>query len=253
MSQETWANIVCGTGRRVVCDQSHIPDQKVIKIRNIGNSCYAIGTVNFLLSCPQVVMFLKFCYTQPNPSNIVRALYAFLLLKEEETGSIQELLQIVSSNNFIMFTTQQQQDAGEFMTALLSCLYNGIQEREKQLFIKLFQTTVDKDRTCTLSHLYGCQTIKNIEKINIITLPLKNSTSLLQSLSMLNKVGETIEVDCTTDGCPSTNAELNSKLTDLPRAFILQLNRTYMDKYGNPKKDSHPIKVFGLHRGTGTC
>ena len=71
-------------------------------------------------------MFLKFCYIQPNPSNIVRALYAFLLLKEEETGSIQELLQIVSSDNFITFTTQQQQDAGEFMTALLACLYNGI-------------------------------------------------------------------------------------------------------------------------------
>ena len=124
MSQETWANIVYDTERTGVSDQSQIPDQEIVKIKNIGDSCCAIRTVNFLVSCPPIVVFLKFCYAQPNTSNIVKALHTFLLLKEEETGSIEYLLKIVSSNNSTDFT--RPQDAAEFMTALLYCLYNGV-------------------------------------------------------------------------------------------------------------------------------
>ena len=36
MSQETWANIVYNTERTEVSDQSQIPNQKIVKIKNIG-------------------------------------------------------------------------------------------------------------------------------------------------------------------------------------------------------------------------
>ena len=39
MSQETWASIVCGTERRVVCDQSHIPVHSRNVTKQIHPSC----------------------------------------------------------------------------------------------------------------------------------------------------------------------------------------------------------------------
>ena len=107
MSQETWANIVYDTERMGVSDQSQIPDQKIFKIINIGKSYYAIGTVIFLLSCPPIVVFLKFCYAQPNTSDIVKALHTFLLLKKKTLGPLNTyyklyqviILQILQDHN----------------------------------------------------------------------------------------------------------------------------------------------------------
>ena len=89
------------------------------------------------------------------------------MLENEEIGSLAKILKIISINHSIDFTKNRQQDAAEFMTRLLDCLYNSVLEREKQEFMMLFKTENEKKRTCTVSNIYGCQTVNDIEKLDI--------------------------------------------------------------------------------------
>ena len=72
------------------------------------------------------------------------------------------------------------------MTRLLDCLYNSVLESEKQLFTILFKTEVEKKRTCTVSNIYGCQTVNDREELDIIILLIQNSTSLDQCISLFH-------------------------------------------------------------------
>ena len=84
--------------------------------------CYAIGSINILFSSPSVVTFIKNCYNNnPNRSQIIQELYGLLMLENEDIGSIEELIRIISRNHSTNFTRPRQQDAAEFMGALLKC------------------------------------------------------------------------------------------------------------------------------------
>merc|ERR1712240_462332 len=98
-------------------------------------------------------------------------------------GLIEGVMQKLSRSNDpnTDFRRPRQQDAAEFITALLTYLYDTAQESEKHLFTMLFETQVEKKRTCTLSNINGCQTLNEIEIIPpIMALPIKNCTSLEQ-------------------------------------------------------------------------
>ena len=103
-----------------------------------GTWCYANGTVNLLFSCPGVIIFVKTCYQKQNRSPIIEALYEFLILSDEDIGSVEPILKIVSEGNQMNYLRSEQMDAAEFLTTLLDCLENGIQDTEKELFTKLF-------------------------------------------------------------------------------------------------------------------
>ena len=118
-----------------------ISQQKVVRLYNPGTWLYAIGSINILFSSPCVVTFIKNCYNNnPNRSLIIQELYRLLMLENEEIGSIKEISKIISRNHSTDFTRHRQQDAAEFMTRLLDCLYNSVLESEKQLFTMLFKT-----------------------------------------------------------------------------------------------------------------
>ena len=227
--------------REPICDQGQLPEQKVVRLKNPGNWCYANASINMLFACPGVVTFVKNCYTNPNRSPIIKELHELLMLKNNDIGSVEEILKIVSLDN-PNFSAPQQQDAAEFITALLNCLYKSVQETEKQLFTDLFETQAEKKRTCTLSKTNFCQTVNNIDKYKIIALPIENSTSLEQCMTAFNGISETILVDCS-NNCPSTNAEEITELKKIAKVLIVQFNRAYIDRFGNIKKNGCPVDI----------
>merc|ERR1711962_901746 len=172
--------------------------------------CYANASINFLFSSPVFVKFIRNCFENPNRSPLIEQLHALLIQNNEDIGSIEAILKIVSRNNDpnTDFSRQRQQDAAEFITTLLDHLYDTVQESEKRQFTMLFETQVENKRTCTLSNLNGCETVNEIEIIPpIITLPM-NCTSLEQSMTIDYGRSEKIEVNCrNTVNCRNMSAE----------------------------------------------
>lgn len=140
------------------------------------------------------------------------------MLENEDIGSIEELLKIISRNCSTDFTRHRQQDAAEFMTRLLDCLYNSVLEREKQEFTMLFKTENEKKRTCTVSNIYGCQTVNDIEELDIRPLLIENPTSLEQCMTLFHGIRETITVNCS--NFSNTTAELTNRFQKIASVLI---------------------------------
>ena len=224
--------------RGVIC-----PDQKVVRLQNPGTWCYANASINFLFSSPVFVNYIRNCFKNPNRSPLIEQLHALLIQNNEDIGSIEAILKIVSRNNDpnTDFRRQRQQDAAEFITTLLTHLYDTVQESEKRQFTMLFETQVENKRTCTLSNLNGCQTVNEIEIIPpIITLPM-NCTSLEQSMTIDYGRSEKIEVNCR-NICESTSAEQTNNLKKMARVLIVQFKRTYFHN-GKIKKNGCPLDI----------
>merc|ERR1711962_1486558 len=205
--------------------------------------CYANASINFLFSSPVFVKFIRNCFENPNRSPLIEQLHALLIQNNEDIGSIEAILKIVSRNNDpnTDFRRQRQQDAAEFITTLLTHLYDTVQESEKRQFTMLFETQVENKRTCTLSNLNGCQTVNEIEIIPpIITLPMK-CTSLEQSMTIDYGRSDQIEVNCR-NICESMSAEQTNNLKKIARVLIVQFKRTYFHN-GKIKKNGCPLDI----------
>ena len=226
--------------RGVIC-----PDQKVVRLQNPGTWCYANASINFLFSSPDFVNYIRNCFKNPNRSPLIEQLHALLIQNNEDIGSIEAILKIVSRNNDpnTDFRRQRQQDAAEFITTLLDHLYDTVQESEKRQFTMLFETQVENKRTCTLSNLNGCQTVNEIEIIPpIITLPM-NCTSLEQSMTIDYGRSEKIEVNCrNTVNCRNMSAEQITNFKKIARVLIVQFKRTYFHN-GKLKKNGCPLDI----------
>ena len=229
--------------RGVICHEGQLPDQKVVRLQNPGTWCYANASINFLFSSPVFVNYIRNCFKNPNRSPLIEQLHALLIQNNEDIGSIEAILKIVSRNNDpnTDFRRQRQQDAAEFITTLLDHLKDTVQESEKRQFTMLFETQVENKRTCTLSNLNGCQTVNEIEIIPpIITLPM-NCTSLEQSMTIDYGRSEKIEVNCR-NICESTSAEQTNNLKKIARVLIVQFKRTYFHN-GKIKKNGCPLDI----------
>ena len=225
--------------RGVIC-----PDQKVVRLQNPGTWCYANASINLLFSSPPFVNYIRNCFENPNRSPLIEQLHALLIQNNEDIGSIEAILKIVSRNNDpnTDFRRQRQQDAAEFITTLLTHLYDTVQESEKRQFTMLFETQVENKRTCTLSNLNGCQTVNEIEIIPpIIALPIENCTSLEQCMTIYHGRSEKIEVNCR-NICESTSAEQTNNLKKIARVLIVQFKRTYFHN-GKLKKNGCPLDI----------
>ena len=132
--------------REALFNIDQIPQQKVVRLYNLGTWCYAIGSINIIISSPSVVTFIKNCHNNnQNRTPIIQELYGLLMLENKEIGSIAEILKIILRNHSTDFTRHRQQDA-EFLTRLLDCLYNSILESDKQEFMMLFKTENEKKK-----------------------------------------------------------------------------------------------------------
>ena len=225
--------------RGVIC-----PDQKVVRLQNPGTWCYANASINLLFSSPVFVNYIRNCFENPNRSPLIEQLHALLIQNNEDIGSIEAILKIVSRNNDpnTDFRRQRQQDAAEFITTLLDHLKDTVQESEKRQFTMLFETQVENKRTCTLSNLNGCQTVNEIEIIPpIIALSIENCTSLEQSMTIDYGRSEKIEVNCR-NICESTSAEQTKTFKKIARVLIVQFKRTYFHN-GKLKKNGCPLDI----------
>ena len=230
--------------RGAICHQGQLPDQKVVRLRNPGTSCYANASINFLFASPGFVNYIKNCFKNQNRSPLIEQLHALLMLNNEDSGSIEAILKIVSRNNDpnTDFRRPRQQDAAEFITTLLTYLYDTAQESEKHMFNMLFETQVEKKRTCTLSNRNGCQTVKEIEMIQqIIPLPIENCTTLEQCMTIYHGRSEKIKVNCR-NICVSTSAEETNNFKKMARVLIVQFKRTYFHN-GKIKKNGCPLDI----------
>ena len=226
--------------RGVIC-----PDQKVVRLQNPGTWCYANASINFLFSSPVFVNYIRNCFKNPNRSPLIEQLHALLIQNNEDIGSIEAILKIVSRNNDpnTDFRRQRQQDAAEFITTLLDHLKDTVQESEKRQFTMLFETQVENKRTCTLSNLNGCETVNEIEIRPIIALPIENCTSLEQSMTIDYGRSEKIEVNCrNTVNCRNMSAEQTTNFKKIARVLIVQFKRTYFHN-GRLKKNGCPLDI----------
>ena len=80
--------------RGVIC-----PDQKVVRLQNPGTWCYANASINLLFSSPPFVNYIRNCFENPNRSPLIEHLHALLIQNNEDIGSIEAILKIVSRNN----------------------------------------------------------------------------------------------------------------------------------------------------------
>ena len=230
--------------RGAICRQGQLPDQKVVRLKNPGTWCYANASINFLFSSPGFVNYIKNCFKNPNRSPLIEQLHALLNLNNEDRGSIEGIMQIISRSNDTntVFRRPRQQDAAEFITTLLTYLYETAQESEKHQFTMLFETQVEKKRTCTLSNINGCQTVNEIEIIPpIMALPIENCTSLEQCMNIYHGRSEKIEVNCR-NICVSTSAEEITNFKKMARVLIVQFKRTYFHN-GKIKKNGCPLDI----------
>merc|ERR1711996_87931 len=171
--------------RGVICHEGQLPDQKVVRLQNPGAWCYANASISIFFSSPVFVNYIRNCFKNPNRSPLIEQLHALLIQNNEDIGSIEAILKIVSRNNDpnTDFRRQRQQDAAEFITTLLDHLKDTVQESEKRQFTMLFETQVENKRTCTLSNLNGCETVNEIEITPIIALSIESAIIGVISIS----------------------------------------------------------------------
>ena len=65
----------------------HSSEQRVVKLHNPQNSCYANAIINLLLSSPSIISFLWLCELRPEVEqvgeNVVQVLRKFMLLGQQ--------------------------------------------------------------------------------------------------------------------------------------------------------------------------
>ena len=65
----------------------HSSEQRVVKLHNPQNSCYANAIINLLLSSPSIISFLRLCELRPEVEqvgeNVVQVLRKFMLLGQQ--------------------------------------------------------------------------------------------------------------------------------------------------------------------------
>ena len=123
--------------RVAIYHQGQLPDQKVVRLTNPGTWCYANASINFLFSCPGFVTYINNCYKNPNRSPLIKQLYALLMMKNEDIGSVKAIVfhcpstanEMVGSNLLILkFQSQEKvpmKKGGPISSFRISCYLNS--------------------------------------------------------------------------------------------------------------------------------
>ena len=87
----SWADVVRGPENRGGAAPVCVPGltgggQRILRLENPRNSCYAIATVNLLLSCPPFIDWLELCVLRPREGTLVRELRSLLRLQPGQVG-----------------------------------------------------------------------------------------------------------------------------------------------------------------------
>ena len=90
----SWADVVRGPENRGGAAPVCVPGltgggQRILRLENPRNSCYAIATLNLLLSCPPFIDWLELCVLRPREGTLVRELRTLLRL---QLGQVRETL-----------------------------------------------------------------------------------------------------------------------------------------------------------------
>ncbi len=140
------------------------------------------------------------------------------------------------------FTGSRQQDAAEFIQAMMDCMKGELVLRSRLQLKQLFETTVREEKTCVSSHLNDCPTRTNFAyHPALLSLPVKDSATLAQSMGMFlgQGVGETVSVTCGAGAGDREEADICSSFHKLPLALVLQLKITVP----NPQAGALPLKL----------
>ena len=148
------------------------------------------------------------------------------------------------------FTGPGQQDAAEFLQALLACLREEVDLRGKLLLRKLFESRVLETRTCCLQHVYDCPPReKRLSTYpDLVSIPVSGCRSLVRCLAIFHGMTHgLVSLRCGAGACPSEDAEFSSRYCgELPGAMMFQLKRTVPDSQATPgtmKKLGHKVKI----------
>ena len=204
-------------------------DQRVLRLTNPNNSCYAIGVLNMMLSCPPFIHLLQHCQLKPDKGDFVKEL-RYLMTRGPNEIDYVEALRVFAATGATHtntdFTNSEQHDAAEFLETMMDCLKNELTTSSQLNLEELFKTIIKEERNCILKHIYECEKKEtSVSHPYMLSLPVQNSKSLAQSMAMF--LGEeTINVTCGNGHCNSEQAELTSSLYKMPLALVIQLKRS---------------------------
>ena len=122
------------------------------------------------------------------------------------------------------FVMNRQQDTADFMTSLLTCIQDDLNEVEAERYTKLLNCTIIEELKCS-SELCSQTDSRVIEYPFYLPVPAFNSDNINQSLKLLLRENEKRLRDCPQENCTERYAFASTKIESLPRTLILQLQR----------------------------
>ncbi|XP_036406877.1 ubiquitin carboxyl-terminal hydrolase 37-like [Megalops cyprinoides] len=204
------------------------------RLPNIGNSCYLNATLQCLFGLQQFVGELR-RRDDCRPDLRGHLSKCFSDLHLARSGHMDEKVKLVRalkktvSDNYRDFCGDEQQDAHEFLSVLLSQLKEESESLKRRLALGSYSCPVESNfdfrvqvvRTCCRCGAQVCGT----EFYSNLSLDLVPQGNLQDSLKQYFKV---TKVDCRCPKCPGQQATVQTRLLSLPRVLVLQLKRFTM-------------------------
>jgi ubiquitin C-terminal hydrolase len=216
-------------------------------LENVGNSCYLNASMQALFALkPFRDQILK----EPNKDNL-RGELSELFSKmskhngvriemKNHYGTIKQKLEI-NANPFAKQMDKTQQDAEEFLTAILDTITaNDKTDTIAKETKNILQFSFKESRKCAkCAYTTNKEGTMNILQIPIANKPLVDCINDIKSETMTGTEQPTCEQEVDSAQCGKNDARKEVRLITLPRVLIVQLKRFTWDK-----KNERAKKIF---------
>ncbi|XP_036399243.1 ubiquitin carboxyl-terminal hydrolase 37-like [Megalops cyprinoides] len=218
-------------------------DDTQLGLPNIGNTCYMNATLQCLFGLHHFINEIR----RPGVWRPELGSHLFKSLSDvhsaRASGNMHhkaELLRtfkMAVANGFGDFSGDEQQDAHEFLSVLLSQLKEEWESLKRRGALDAHACPVESNfdfrlqvtRTCCRC---GAQVFRT-EVYSHLSLDIVPQGTLLDSLRHYFKP---TQVECRCERCPGQQASVSVKLLSLPRVLVIQLKRFSMDSSWNLTK-----------------
>ncbi|KAJ8275787.1 hypothetical protein COCON_G00075390 [Conger conger] len=228
----------------------------VLGFSNLGNTCYMNAALQSLFSLTIFTHDIRDkegCWRSNLPTSLLKCLTdlhsARASPSHQRKISLLKTLKQTITANFSDFCGDEQQDAHEFLSVLLSQLKDeGLSMRTRvglhpdaSTIVANFEFELLSTRTCLSCGEKVCRT----EPSNCLSVDLVARGSIEDSLALYFKG---FEVECKCQWCSGQLASVDQRFQSLPRVLVVQLKRFSMNHRGSLVKLHDRLRISPLLR-----
>ncbi|KAJ8334409.1 hypothetical protein SKAU_G00400480 [Synaphobranchus kaupii] len=216
-------------------------DHTVLGFPNIGNTCYMNATLQSLFSLQIFIEDIRreeSCWRANLPTHLLKCLAdlhsAWASCSRERKISLLKNLKRTITANYSDFCGDQQQDAHEFLSVLLSQIKEEGVSLRTRVGLHPYTYTIESNFEFELLSTRTCLScgdkVSKTESYNCLSVDLVPGGSVQDSLALYFKA---CEVECQCHWCYGQLSSAEQKLLSLPRVLVVQLKRFSLNSRGN--------------------